>query len=341
MAGHRRSDREQRNICTQSRRDAFTTAVQIHRSLTGMNGKARCSVRTVRNVLIKNNLNGRVAARKPYLTAAHKQARLHWAKAHKDWKEEEWRRVIFSDEISVQLIQRGGKRYCRRRPGERFRPSCLIPTVKHGGGKVNVWSCFHAGGVGPIKRIEGIMDGKIYHGILTTHAVPFIKSCIENKQGKEENKENKENKEKPVCWVFQQDNDPKHTAKRNENYLKWKSEEMKFTVMKWPSQSPDLSPIENLWHIVKLRLQQRPKFPSSLDSLVEAIKEEWRAIPMETLRKLADSMPSRCAKIIAVRGDSINTDSRRAEKWYFSILFFHRKRFTGAFCKPPVCPTMG
>ena len=143
---------EQRNICTQSRRDAFTTAVQIHRSLTGMNGKARCSVRTVRNVLIKNNLNGRVAARKPYLTAAHKQARLHWAKAHKDWKDE-WRRVIFSDETSVQLIQRGGKRYCRWRPGERFRPSCLIPTVKHGGGKFNVWSCFHAGGVGPIKRI--------------------------------------------------------------------------------------------------------------------------------------------------------------------------------------------
>ena len=71
-----------------------------------MNGKARYSVRTVRSVLIKNNLNGRVAARKPYLTAAHK---LHWAKAHKDWKEEEWRRVILSDETSVQLLQRGGQ----------------------------------------------------------------------------------------------------------------------------------------------------------------------------------------------------------------------------------------
>lgn len=307
------TDREQRNICTQSRRDNFTTAVQIHRSLMGLDGKARCSVRTVRNVLIKNNLNGRVAAQKPYLSQAHKQRRLEWAKAHKHWTNEQWRRVVFSDETSVHLIQRGGKRYVRRRPGERFRPSCVIPTVKHGGGKVNVWSCFHAGGVGPVKHIDGIMDRKIYHGILTTHAVPFMKSCIENdqKEGKEETKETKEEKredkeeKKAVCWVFQQDNDPKHTAKMNEKYLERKSTELNFTLMNWPSQSPDLSPIENLWHIVKLRLQQRPRFPTSEASLVDAIKEEWRAIPPQTLQKLADSMRLRCVKVIAARGGSI------------------------------------
>ena len=83
----------------------------------------------------------------------------------------------------------------KRKPGS-GRPQTLSDREQR-----NVWSCFHAGGVGPIKRIEGIMDGKIYHGILTTHAVPFIKSCIENKQGKEENKENKENKEACVLGL--------------------------------------------------------------------------------------------------------------------------------------------
>ena len=49
------------------------------------------------------------------------------------------------------------------------------------------------------------------------------------------------------------DNAPCHTAKRVKQYLT----EENIKVMNWPAHSPDLNPIENLWHIIGEQVRER------------------------------------------------------------------------------------
>ncbi len=97
-------------------------------------------------------------------------------------------------------------------------------------------------------------------------------------------------------WVFQHDNDPKHTARITEEWLCKKQ----IKVLVWPSQSPDLNPIENLWRELKLRVSQRQ--PRNLTDLEKICVEEWAKIPPAVCANLVKNYRKRLTSVIANKG---------------------------------------
>ena len=66
--------------------------------------------------------------------------------------------------------------------------------------------------------------------------------------------------------VFQQDNDPKHTAIFVKEALKEKEEKWKvLKVMTWPPQSPDLNSVELCWANLESGRRKWPTLPISAD----------------------------------------------------------------------------
>jgi len=92
---------------------------------------SRISRRTIsRRLTDEFGLKSRKPARKPRLTQAMKLKRLQFAKKYKDWTSQQWSRVLFSDETTVQQFA-SRKRTARRPPGTRYNERFTQQTMKH------------------------------------------------------------------------------------------------------------------------------------------------------------------------------------------------------------------
>ena len=70
----------------------------------------------------------------------------------------------------------------------------------------------------------------------------------------------------------------------------------------WPSQSPDLNPIEDPWNQLEIRIRKRPnKFKNNVE-LETALHEEWNQIPRNIYMNLIESMPRRIEAVISNNG---------------------------------------
>ena len=74
--------------------------------------------------------------------------------------------------------------------------------------------------------------------------------------------------------------------------------------MDWPANSPDLSPIENLWGFLKVKVAKRS--PATVSDLKMILKEECENISVEYLQSLVRSMPKRLQELKIKNGNKIN-----------------------------------
>ncbi|GBL97579.1 hypothetical protein AVEN_49100-1 [Araneus ventricosus] len=81
-------------------------------------------------------LCSRHPTRVPLLNKCYRQLRLQWAREHRDWTMDEWKRVAWSDESRFLIHHVDGHVRVRRLPGEQLLPYCTAGHIQAGGGGI-------------------------------------------------------------------------------------------------------------------------------------------------------------------------------------------------------------
>jgi hypothetical protein len=177
-----------------------------------------CRVQEILNKVLK--LSSRASAKKPLLANAMKKKRLSFCKQYKDWIEEEWSRVMFSEESMCRINRAASTRVRRLTRSNRFDSGFTVKTVNHSPGLMMSGSFTGGVGRGSLYVVPkgATMNGEGYKEVLKTKLILFM----------------------PIYQAthFLQDRAVCHTSKKTKDLLKGQD----FEVIDWPANSPDLNP---------------------------------------------------------------------------------------------------
>lgn len=154
------------------------------------------------------------------------------------------------------------------------------PRAKHPV-KVHVWAGISRQGRTEICVFDGIMDRYLYTSILENALVPFVRRIF------------------PASHRFMQDNDPKHVSCHARDFLRRE----RINWWKTPAESPDLNPIENLWHELKEYIRREIK-PRTKEELVQGILKFWETVTVQKCNKYINHLNKVIPRVIELRGDA-------------------------------------
>jgi hypothetical protein len=202
-----------------------------------------------------------------------------------------WKKVIWSDECSVEKSKDPRQIWVFRTPEEKWIKDCINEQIKSGEVKLMVWGCFAGEIKGKLVPLDGRINRFKYMDILE-HNLPDITLEVWDSIGEEP--------------IFMQDNAPVHTSGLVKDWL----EGEEYIVMKWPPYSPDLNPIEQIWRLLKIKLQEHHPDIKHMQGGPETVKQRlsevlphmWDEIEEREFWKLVCSMPKRVQAVIDADG---------------------------------------
>ena len=246
------------------------------------------SASTVRAYLRSKGYRRCRVRRVNFLTAKNKVERLEWAKLFA--RHHQWDNIIYSDESYFYIDTKKDAGFVTRRPDEKYEEDCCIPTFKQANIRVMVWGCIAKGRKGPLVILDypggkgGGMDADRYREeVLEGPFLPFYQEMRKELRRK--------------VW-FQQDGAPAHRAKLTRAWFNSR----KIPLFPHPANSPDMSPIEPIWHILKHRLRALPRLPTTQEGLKKTIKKLWDELTVEEIDHYIAQMPERVRALLKANG---------------------------------------
>ncbi|KAF0712956.1 hypothetical protein AaE_011906 [Aphanomyces astaci] len=139
-----------------------------------------------------------------------------------------------------------------------------------------IWTGFSSKGLTDVAFLQGRQDSYAYCDTVADYLLPFVHATHAD------------------GFVFQQDNASIHASAETKAFLA----EQNVPLLSWPSLSPDLNPIENVWGYLVRKVYVNGCQFSTVTELESEILRQWDAIDQGFILRLIASMKSRCVDVL-------------------------------------------
>ena len=247
---------------------------------------------TVRKAAASMGFHKRHKRGKPFLTPQAIAKRLQWAK---DNKEQDWRRVIFTDESAIEMGLDITMNFTIRKEGEQYLPQHLQRTFRSSRKSLMVWGAIAHNKKWDLVRLS-IPSSEVQEKGKGMNGEKYVRMVL-NGPLKRATRQLRTARWRDILVV--EDGAPCHTCK----LAKEARSKLGIPSLIHPPSSPDLNPIENVWHLLKTKVSQLPTRATNLDMLWEQVQACWADIDQGYINKVIDGMPERVEAVRQARGE--------------------------------------